>query len=51
MSTKAEKSPKAEISAKGTYVNPNKIKKMSRTKLSTYPPILLTTAKSVSYND
>ena len=40
----------AEADAKGTYVKPNKIKKMSRTKLSTYPPTLVTTDKSVSWN-
>ena len=37
-----------EASAKGNYVKPHKIKKMSRVKMSTYAPSVVTTAKSVS---
>ena len=39
----------SEASAKGNYVKPNKIKKMSRVKMSTYAPSVVTTPKSVSF--
>jgi hypothetical protein len=39
----------SEASAKGNYVKPHKIKKMSRIKLSTYAPSVVTTPKSVSF--
>ena len=38
----------SEASAKGNYVKPHKIKKMSRVKMSTYAPSVATTSKSVS---
>ena len=41
----------SEASAKGNYVKPHKIKKMSRVKMSTYAPSVVTTTspKSVSF--
>ena len=38
----------SEASAKGNYVKPHKIKKMSRVKMSTYAPSVVTTPQSVS---